>query len=307
MAHDPAARARWLERRLFLESQDKKHTPFGVTPRHGKQFRRLQRVVRVLLKLAGLYERGKRNALDIQFTEQTFEFPDLPRAFDGYRLLHVTDPHCDTLEGTAKRVAELIERCEADLLVLTGDYKRRVHGSFDQVMPDLARIVAAARTRDGAVALLGNHDPAAMVRSLEALGVRVLVNETLTLQRADEMLHLTGFDDVHYFYTPAAEAAADTAPSGFRVARVHSPELDFCAARAGYRLYICGHTHGGQICLPGGRPVLTANELGHRFVLGRWRHGGMQGFTSRGAGTSGVPIRFFSRGEITLITLRRAG
>jgi predicted MPP superfamily phosphohydrolase len=307
MAHDPAARARWLERRLFLEGQDRKHTPFGVSPRHGKQFRRLQRVVRVLLKLAGLYERGKRNALDIQLTEHRFDFPDLPAAFDGYRLLHVTDPHFDTLEGTAERVAALVRRCDADLLVLTGDYKRRVHGPFDHVLPDLAQLVAAARTRDGAIALLGNHDPAAMVGPLEALGLRVLVNETLTLQRGDAALHLTGFDDVHYFYTKGADEAAAAAPPGFRVALVHSPELAFHAARAGYRLYICGHTHGGQICLPGGTAILTANELGHRFVGGRWRHEGMQGFTSLGAGTSGVPVRFFSRGEITLITLRRAG
>jgi uncharacterized protein len=304
---DPAARARWLERRVHLEGLNTKHTPFGVRPRHRKQFRRAQHVLGVLLKLAGLSSLGRRNALDIQLTSQVFEFPDLPAAFDGYRLLHVTDPHFDTLEGTGERVAALVGSCEADLLVLTGDYKRRVHGPFEQVLPALEQVVRAARTRDGAIALLGNHDPASMVPPLEALGLRILLNETLTLARGEAQLHLTGFDDVHYFYTPAADEAAAAAPAGFRVALVHSPEFAFHAARAGYRLYICGHTHGGQICLPGGKPVLTANELGHRFVSGRWRHDDMQGFTSRGAGCSGIPARFFSRGEVTLITLRRAG
>jgi predicted MPP superfamily phosphohydrolase len=304
---DPAARARWLERRLHLEGLDRRHTPFGISPRHRQHLRRAQRVLGVLLKLAGLHGLGQRNALDIGLTAQDFAFPDLPAAFDGYRLLHVTDPHFDTLEGTAERVAALVRTCEADLLVLTGDYKRRVSGPFEQVLPALEQVVRAARTRDGAVALLGNHDPAAMVPPLEALGLRVLINETLSIARADSWLHLTGFDDVHYFYTPAADAAAAAAPAGFRVALVHSPEFAFHAARAGYRLYICGHTHGGQVCLPGGVPVLTASELGHRFVSGRWRHDGMHGFTSRGAGTSGLPVRFFSRGEVTLITLRRAG
>jgi hypothetical protein len=307
MVPDPAARARWLERRLALEAQDAKHTPFGRLPRHRDEFRRLVGVAHVLLTVSGLYARGRRNALDIRLTSQVFDFPDLPAAFDGYRLLHVTDPHFDTLEGTAERIAALADGCEADLLVLTGDYRRRVHGPFEQILAPLAKVVGAAHTADGKIALLGNHDTAAMVGPMEALGLRVLANETLTLARGDAALHLTGFDDVHYFYTTATDAAAAAAPSGFRIALVHSPEFAFHAARAGYRLYICGHTHGGQICLPGGTPILTANELGHRFVSGRWRHEGMEGFTSRGAGTSGVPVRFFSRGEITLITLRRAG
>jgi predicted MPP superfamily phosphohydrolase len=306
-AVDPAARARWLERRVALERLNTKHTPFGVKPRHRKQFRRAQRVLSVLLKAAGLYGRGRRNALDIRLTSEVFSFPDLPATFDGYRLLHVTDPHFDTLEGTDARVAELVRGCEADLLVLTGDYKRRVHGPFEHVLPALEQVLRAARTRDGAIALLGNHDPAAMVAPLEALGLRVLLNETISIARDEAHLHLTGCDDVHYFYTPDADAALAAAPAGFRIALVHSPELAFHAARAGHRLYICGHTHGGQVCLPGGTPILTASELGHRFVSGRWQQDDMHGFTSRGAGTSGLPVRFFTRGEVTLITLRRTG
>jgi predicted MPP superfamily phosphohydrolase len=307
-APDPAARARWLERRLALETEDRKHTPFGVGPRHRKQFRRLQRVLHVMLTLTGLHGRGRRNALDIRLTSEMFAFPDLPPEFDGYRLLNVADPHFDTLEGTDERIASLIADCPADLLVLSGDYRRRVYGPFEQVLAPMARVLDAARTPpEGRLAVLGNHDPAAMVPPLEALGLRVLVNETLTIRRGDAALHFTGFDDVHYFYTEAADKAAAAAPAGFRIALVHSPEFAFNAARAGYRLYLCGHTHGGQVCLPGGVPILTANELGHRFVAGRWQHEGMQGFTSRGAGTSGLPVRFFSRGEVTLITLRRGG
>jgi predicted MPP superfamily phosphohydrolase len=302
---DPAARARWLERRVALEAQDAKQTPFGPRPRHREEFRRLVRVFDALLTVTGLHKRGQRNALDIRLTSQVFEFPDLPAEFDGYRLLNIADPHFDTLPGTAERIAALVAGCEADLLVLTGDYRRRVHGPFEQVLGPMARVLQAARTPDGKLAVLGNHDPAAMVEPLEALGLRLLINETVTIRRGEAALHVTGFDDVHYFYTPAADEAAAAAPPGFRIALVHSPEFAFNAARAGYRLHLCGHTHGGQVCLPGGLPVLTASELRYRFVVGRWRHGDMQGFTSRGAGTSGLPVRFFSRGEVTLITLRR--
>src|SRR5690606_6582265 len=129
--------------------------------------------------------------------------------------------------------------------------------------------------------------------------------ETVTVRRGGATLHLTGFDDVHYYYTEATDAAAKAAPPGFKIALVHSPEFALHAARAGYGFYLCGHTHGGQICVPGGKPVLTANLFGRRFATGVWRHGTMTGYTSRGAGTSGLPVRFFSRGEVTVVTLRR--
>jgi uncharacterized protein len=306
MRPDPAARARWIEQRLAMEAHDQKHTPFGPRARHWNEFKRLMAVLRVTLRASGLYGRGVRNALDIRLGKLAFDFPDLPPQFDGYRLLHLTDPHFDSLEGTAKQIASLIADQPADLFILTGDYRRRVHGPYEQVLAPLATVLRAARAPDGVLALLGNHDTAAMVAPFEQLGLRVLANETVTIRRGDAELHLTGFDDVHYYYTPSADAAAAAAPPGFRIALVHSPEFAMHAAKAGYRLYICGHTHGGQICLPGGRPILTASALGHRFAAGRWQHGSMQGYTSRGAGTSGLPVRFFSRGEVTLITLRRA-
>jgi predicted MPP superfamily phosphohydrolase len=303
---DPAARARWMERRLAMEAQDQKHTPFGPRARHWNQFKRVIAVLDVVLRVSGLSRRGRRNALDIRRTDITLAFDDLPPSFDGYRLLHVTDPHFDSIEGTAERIAGLVADRPVDLFVLTGDYRRRVHGPHDQILPALETVIRAARASDGVLATLGNHDTAAMVAPFEALGIRVLHNETVTIRRGGESVHLTGFDDVHYYYTPETEAAAAAAPPGFRIALVHSPEFALHAARAGYRFYLCGHTHGGQICLPGGTPILTASALGHRFAAGPWRRRGMQGYTSRGAGTSGLPVRFFSHGEVTVITLRRA-
>lgn len=288
-----------------MESHDEKQTPFGPRSRHWNQFKRLMVVLQFSLRASGLYGRGMRNALDIRLRELEMAHADLPAAFDGYRLLHVTDPHFDSLPGTAERIAELIRPHAADLLVLTGDYRRRVHGPHEQIVPALATILDAARVDDGTIALLGNHDTVAMVEPFERLGVRVLANETVTIRRGRETVHLTGFDDVHYYYTKATEAAAMAAPDGFKLALVHSPEFALHAARAGYGFYICGHTHGGQICLPGGRPILTASTFGHRFATGVWRHERMIGYTSRGAGASGLPVRFFSRGEVTLITLRR--
>jgi hypothetical protein len=91
----------------------------------------------------------------------------------------------------------------------------------------------------------------------------------------------------------------------FRIALVHSAEVADYAHEAGYALYLCGHTHGGQICLPGGRPLVTHLKRCRHAARGLWREGSMAGYTSCGLGVSGPPIRFNCRGEAALITLRR--
>ena len=118
-------------------------------------------------------------------------------------------------------------------------------------------------------------------------------------------MYLTGVDDVHFFYSPAAHEALQASHSGFRIAAVHSPEAADVAAAAGVRLYLCGHTHGGQICLPGGRPLLTRLGRCRGFARGLWQCGEMVGFTSTGAGYSGIPIRFNCPPEVARITLKR--
>jgi len=113
-----------------------------------------------------------------------------------------------------------------------------------------------------------------------------------------------GTDDVHYYYTEEAREALATATVGFKIALIHSAEFADAAAENGYHLYLAGHTHGGQICLPGGWPIITHMTRFRRYGRGLWRHGKMRGYTSTGVGVSGLPVRFNSRGEVVLITLR---
>ena len=87
---------------------------------------------------------------------------------------------------------------------------------------------------------------------------------------------------------------------------IHSAELADVAADAGFSLYLAGHTHGGQICLPGGIPIITHMSCHRHYASGLWRHGSMIGYTTTGIGVSGLPVRFNTRGEAVLITLRRA-
>jgi uncharacterized protein len=301
------ARAAWRARRRELERSPYRSTPEGA--RHRRLWGLFESVSHFAdwgLWSVGLHARGVRNALDLRARDFEIGFPDLPPAFDGFRILHVSDTHLDALPELAGRAVELIRGLPADLLALTGDYRARTRGPFDRAVALLRPLLEAAQAPEGRLALLGNHDSADMVEPLESMGLRVLLNETATVRRGGEALQLTGVDDVHYFYTDHARWALRDAPAGFRIALVHSPELADVAAEAGCRLYLCGHTHGGQVCLPGGRPVITHLVRCRAYAKGRWRCGAMEGYTSEGLGVSGAPLRFNSRGEVARITLRRS-
>jgi len=247
---------------------------------------------------------GSARALRLDHTALTFSFPDLPDAFDGYSILHLTDLHLDNIDGTAEALAERVADIESDLCVITGDIRDNIHAPMAPLMTRLGTVVQSVRAADGILGVLGNHDSASMVPPMEDIGIRVLLNETVRYGRDADALHVTGVDDVHRFPTEDAHAALDSAPEGFCIALVHSPEVAHVAARR-HRLYLTGHTHGGQICLPGGRPLATGMKRHFDLARGVWQHGDMVGYTSRGIGACVIPFRTFCPGEVVSVTLRK--
>jgi predicted MPP superfamily phosphohydrolase len=296
-------RSKWRQIRLEMERGEVRETPYGRRNRHWKAFKALIELFGFSLRMLGLYERGIRNATDIRLNRLDLWFENLPQEFNGFRLLQLSDLHADFLPGTLRAALDLIADVEADICVLTGDFRRRVKGPFDDILPAMGMFMSQISTRQGTYAVLGNHDSADMVEPFEALGIKVLINETQTILRNGAGLHLTGTDDIHYYYTPAALEALAGAPEGFRIALIHSPEFVDAAANNGFQLYLTGHTHGGQVCLPGGWPIITHVGRYRRYAHGLWRHGDMRGYTSTGVGVSGLPVRFNTRGEVALITL----
>jgi predicted MPP superfamily phosphohydrolase len=257
------------------------------------------------MKLCGLYARGRRNALSPRLERIELAFPTLPAAFDGYRILHLTDTHFDALPELAGVAARMLAGIEVDLLALTGDVLADAGTPVDAALALLAPALAGVTVRGRRLAVLGNHDSAAMAAALASIGFEMLLNRSTAVERAGQRVLVTGLDDVHYFYTPAARRALDIAETGFRIALVHSAEMADHASAAGVTLYLCGHTHGGQVCLPGGRAPVTRLTRCHHASKGLWRDGGMVGYTSRGLGISSSPLRYNCPGEMTIITLRR--
>ncbi|HEY5598279.1 MAG TPA: metallophosphoesterase [Kiloniellales bacterium] len=292
----------WQERREIMEAQPAGRRWRGHVRSHlyGTAWH-----VHHVLRPTRPFRRGARHALRLDLTELTLSFADLPAAFDGYRILHLTDLHLDNIDDTAAETAARVAELDSDLCVITGDIRDNIHAPLHPLIERLDHVVSAVRAPDGVLSVLGNHDGAAMVAPMERIGIHVLLNETLTLSRDTDELHITGLDDVHRFHTEEAYAALDAAPEGFCIALVHSPEVAGRAAEK-HRLYLTGHTHGGQICLPGQRSFTSGLKRHRDLGKGIWRHGRMVGYTSRGIGACIIPFRSYCPGEVVLVTLRRA-
>lgn len=267
--------------------------------------------LKATLKICGYYERGVKNALDIQLREVTISFPDLPRAFHAYSILFLSDIHANCHERLADAFLQVLNQTqEADICILGGDYRMEEVGSYHSPFPQLSRIIPALheKSRSGIVAVLGNHDCVEMVSWLEEYGVNVLINENRRISRNGEEIYIVGVDDPHYFRCDDVESAfKGVPPDAFSIFVAHSPEVYREAAAFKARLYLCGHTHAGQIQLPGIGALFTHSRTGWRFVHGLWQYGSMRGYTSAGVGASGIFVRFNTRGEIVRIILLREG
>ncbi len=229
---------------------------------------------------------------------------DLPHSFDGFSILQLSDLHCDMSERAMQRVGELLETLSYDACVLTGDFLGQTSGSFKRALSIIADL--RAEMQDPVYGVLGNHDSIRMVPDLEKMGIRMLVNEFETIERNGQKIYIAGIDDAHFYCADNIEKATYLIPlDAFSVLLSHTPEIYRQAAHAGFNLLLSGHTHGGQICLPGGIPITLDSVLPRRLGAGPWNHHAMEGYTSVGAGSSVVPVRFNCPPEITLHYLEK--
>ncbi|MBZ0334867.1 metallophosphoesterase [Marinobacter sp. AL4B] len=262
------------------------------------------RLIRFCLKALGLFSRAQANSRKLRTATNTFKVHNLPMAFEGFRILHLTDLHVDMDEQNLQAVIRQIQSLNYDVCVLTGDYRQLTWGPIEASLDGMARLREAVR--GDAYAVLGNHDSVRMVPALEDMGYRLLLNEMMPLTRSGETIYLAGIDDAHYYKAHNLHKAGDDIPAGgVSLLLSHTPEVWREAAHAGYDLFLCGHTHGGQLCLPGGIPVTLDSDCPRHLGRGFWRVNGMQGYTSPGAGTSVLNVRLNCPPEVTVHTLTR--
>jgi predicted MPP superfamily phosphohydrolase len=271
----------------------------GISFFHIENWYSVHSVIRNALRLTGLYWRGRRNAERVQVRHNSVKLKRLPPPFDGFTILQISDMHVDMNDGAMRRLAELLPGLDYDLSVLTGDFRGKTFGPYEPTLEGLERV--CAHLKGPVYGVLGNHDTIRMVPGMEEMGIRMLLNESETIRRADDRIHLAGIDDAHFFRVDNIEKAASGIPlDEFCVLFSHTPEIYRQAAHAGFDLMLAGHTHGGQICLPGSIPVTLDAVLPRRMGSGAWTYHDMAGYTSVGVGSCIVPVRINCLPEITL-------
>ncbi len=252
--------------------------------------------------------------------------PGLAPAFDGYRVVHISDLHLDgwMTPERLERITDLVNEQEPDLVAITGDF---VSSSTDY-LSGLPKPLGRLQARDGKVAVLGNHDhlndATAVRRAISAAGIVDVSNAIYTLRRgsagavAEAVLHLCGVDCVMDGYDRLDEVLddLDSAEPGCAVLLAHEPDFaDESAATGRFDLQLSGHSHGGQVRLPFlGCPFFLpplsfllstrTPPLARKYQSGYYKVREMHQYTNHGLGVMYAPFRLNCRPEITVFTLR---
>jgi len=271
----------------------------GLTFLNIENWATMQSLIRSSLRLTLLYKRAQANVLEITITHNTLPIYNLPEALNGFRVLHLSDPHLDIAPGMPQALIERIKRVDYDLCVITGDYRAKTYGDHSAAMAGVQQV--RPHIKSPVYSILGNHDTIMMTPGLEEMGIQLLMNEHAAIEHNGATLWLAGIDDPHYFRADNIEKACNAIPvEAPSILLSHTPEIYKQAAYADFDIMLCGHTHGGQICLPGGKPLYCNVTCPHSYCSGQWKYHHMVGYTSRGCGSSVVDARLNCPPEITI-------
>ena len=232
---------------------------------------------------------------------------DLAEPLRGLRVLHLTDLHLGRGWGAAHE--ELIARVAQDppdLILFTGDF---VENRFDHRvgLPNALRLFGALKARGGTYAIMGNHDPDVMLPYLAAAGIRFIAHQRVIAPTDRGDVELIGFpglarQDLDRDFVKALPPRRVGQP---RIVLSHYPDLFPAALKLDADLYLAGHTHGGQLCLPSGWPPVTHDQMPRKFAKGIHRIVPTWYAVGQGMGYTGIAARLFCPMEVTTIALER--
>lgn len=244
----------------------------------------------------------------IETTRREIDLPGLGPAFDGFRIVHLSDIHHGR-HVPVKLIAEGVaaaNAAEPDLVAITGDF---VTGGprFVQPCADVLRDLTAP---EGVIAVLGNHDHWAgadtVVETLAGAGIRVLRNEHRVLVRGHDRLAVIGVEDL-WTGGPDLDRAIDGLDAGVpRLLLTHNPDLIEELPEHGIGLALSGHTHGGQIGVPVLQGLAAPSRYGGKYAAGLVAGPTTRVYVNRGLGTVGLALRILCRPEVAVLVLRPA-
>lgn len=239
-----------------------------------------------------------------------------PDRLNGYTIVILSDFHYDPYFSVhpLNRAIGMVNAMHPDLIVLGGDFVSAswLDGDDEKAAANAepcAKILAKLNARDGLWAVMGNHDYATDVsrvtHSVEQQGIPVLANRSVALGSPGARFWLSGVNDV-LSHTEDLDATLRGIPSDdATILLAHEPDFADEVAQYPVDLQLSGHSHGGQVRIPG-LPLFYLPDMAKKYFLGLYQIGGLTLYTNAGLGTVNLPIRFNCPPEITHLTLRRA-
>lgn len=238
----------------------------------------------------------------------SLKFQKLPKAFDGYKIVQISDLHFGIFHLPIRNdlVINIISKIRPNLIVITGDLVSNIGSAKDAI-----RFIKRLTFISNVVIVFGNWDHISGFTSyketLQKLSkVFVLENSHIVVTKNDERIYIIGVDDPHLGFDNLTKALSKVPNQAFKILLAHSPQI-IDKAKGKVDLILTGHTHGGQVVIPLIGPLFVPLPSKYRkYVAGLFEIQGTYLYVNRGIGTNILPIRFNCPPEITVIILRKA-
>lgn len=252
---------------------------------------------------------------EIEVKKHDIRVQRLAPAFDGFKIALLSDFHFGPYTG-ARQIGAAVRaanQIQPDVIMLLGDFVSEPLSGDPKLgakkAEPCAQVLSGLKSRLGSFAVLGNHDyatdPNFVADALRGQDISVLRDENRAFEQDGGRLWLIGVTDATFANSNLDRALEKVPPDENKILLVHEPDYADHASRYGIDVQFSGHSHGGQIRIPGIHP-LWLPPLGRKYYRGYYQVGPLQVYTNEGIGTIGLPFRFCSPPEVTLITLRAA-
>jgi uncharacterized protein len=252
------------------------------------------------------------NSIEISYIQ--YKNADIPGAFNGYRILQISDLHNKSFGKNQSKLIAKINKCKPDIIVITGDLVDCHRLNISLAMDFVKQAVTIAPV----YYVAGNHERWSQVytiikEQLIELGVTVLDNESVIVKRGDGQISITGLMDPNFLLSnnqstnvinDTLRLLKDKETSDFNILLSHRPELIDIYENEKYDLVFSGHAHGGQFRLPILGGFYAPNQgFNPKYTSGLYNKNDTTMIVSRGLGNSVIPIRLFNRPELIVVTL----
>jgi predicted MPP superfamily phosphohydrolase len=254
-------------------------------------------------------KQARKNVTDFELNHKIMYVKGLPKPLKGLKILHISDLHLDLIPSFGESVKRFLQKNKqiielAQVALITGDTQEKYADpvtvtlkAFKKLVPEIPCPIIAS---------LGNHDSLNLADEISKVphhgGIRFLVNEQIKFKGPKGCkINIQGIDDPYYYksYKFHKKQGED-----LNILLAHSPQVYQEAHLHGIDICLSGHTHGGQIKIPGIGSIVNRANVPKKYIEGLWEYKTLKGHTSRGVGCSSVPLRINCPPEITIIEIR---